>query len=160
MPTSPERDHPVLVAPPPLIFVIGYALGLGIQAFVPIHLANALDVAGVRIAGVLFVLAGVFLAGSAIATFRRAGTSPVPHRPTTTVVGTGPYRLSRNPIYVGFTLIYVGASLLANAVWPLVLLPIVLAVMHFGVVRREEAYLERKFGDEYRAYRDRTRRWL
>jgi len=75
-------------------------------------------------------------------------------------VVTGPFRLSRNPLYLALTLMYVGLALLANALWVLVLLMPLLFMVHFGVVRREERYLERKFGDAYRAYRSRVRRYL
>ncbi|MFI5210728.1 MAG: methyltransferase family protein, partial [Gemmatimonadales bacterium] len=69
-------------------------------------------------------------------------------------------RFSRNPMYVGMTLLYLGIALWANSLWPLLLLPAVLVVMRRGVIAREEAYLERRFGDEYRSYRARVRRWL
>jgi protein-S-isoprenylcysteine O-methyltransferase Ste14 len=75
-------------------------------------------------------------------------------------VATGPFRFSRNPLYVALTLIYVGLALLTNALWVLVLIVPVLLLMHYGVVRREERYLEAKFGDAYRAYRSSVRRYL
>jgi protein-S-isoprenylcysteine O-methyltransferase Ste14 len=96
----------------------------------------------------------------AIIAFRRAGTRPEPWKPVTAFVTSGPYRFTRNPMYVGFTLIYLGVAAMVNTAWPLWFLPAIFLTMHFGVVRREEAYLERRFGDDYRAYRDRVRRWL
>jgi len=104
--------------------------------------------------------AGVALAASAIALFRRASTSPVPNQPTTALVAQGPYRFTRNPMYVGLAALYAGVALLANSWWPLVVLPVVLMVIRWRVIAREEAYLERKFGDAYRAYTTRVRRWL
>ena len=107
----------------------------------------------------LFFVLG--LAGfAAVIAFRRAGTSPNPYRPSSQLVTTGIYRISRNPMYVGFTLWYLAAACWLNNVWLFVLLPIVLLVMLYGVILREERYLERQFGDEYRAYRKRVRRWL
>jgi protein-S-isoprenylcysteine O-methyltransferase Ste14 len=96
----------------------------------------------------------------AVLAFRRAGTHPQPWRPATALVVTGPYRFSRNPMYVGATLFYIGISFWVNSLWPLLLLPVVLVIMSRGVIAREEAYLERLFGDEYRSYRSRVRRWL
>jgi protein-S-isoprenylcysteine O-methyltransferase Ste14 len=80
--------------------------------------------------------------------------------PTTALVAAGPFRFSRNPLYVALTLVYVALALLTNALWVLVLIVPVLFVTHYGVVRREERYLEAKFGDAYRAYRSRVRRYL
>src|SRR3989442_1330089 len=98
--------------------------------------------------------------GSAVVTFRHAGTTPNPFKPTTAFVTHGPYRFTRNPMYVGWVFVYVGAGLLARALWPLVLLPVVILLMRRRVIALEEAYLERRFKDEYRAYRARVRRWL
>jgi protein-S-isoprenylcysteine O-methyltransferase Ste14 len=108
---------------------------------------------------VLIVL-GLSLSISVVLVFSRAGTPVPPYRPTTRFVGTGPYRYTRNPDYIGQTLTYVGIALAVNSWWPLVPLPLVLLAVHFGVVRREERYLEKRFGQEYRDYMARTRRWL
>ncbi len=91
---------------------------------------------------------------------RRAGTNIETHRPTETIVTDGPYRYSRNPLYIGLMSLYSGAAVMGDSLWVLGLLAPLLVVMHFGVILREEAYLERKFGDVYRAYRARVRRWL
>jgi protein-S-isoprenylcysteine O-methyltransferase Ste14 len=96
----------------------------------------------------------------AILAFRRAGTSPNPWRPTTAMVTGGPYRLSRNPMYLGFTLLYLGAACWANSLWLLLFLPVILALMQQLVILREERYLERRFGAEYVGYRNRVRRWI
>jgi protein-S-isoprenylcysteine O-methyltransferase Ste14 len=153
---EPRRDLPGIVAPPPLLYAAGLAVGLLVQHRNPQPL---LPPAAGRLLGVAAILLGLG-AFAAIAAFRRAGTSPNPYRPAGRLVTAGPYRLSRNPMYLGFTLWYVGISCWANSLWSLLLLPLVLLVMHQGVIAREEAYLERRFGDEYRQYRARVRRWL
>ena len=109
--------------------------------------------------GALVVL-GLGITGWGRTLMARAGTNVNPFQPTTALVTTGPFRFSRNPLYVGLTLAYLGGALLTNSVWVLALLVPVLLVMHYGVVRREERYLEAKFGDAYRAYRGRVRRYL
>ncbi len=91
---------------------------------------------------------------------KRAQTNVDPRKPTTAIVAEGPYRYTRNPLYVGMTLIYAGISALANALPPVLLLPAVFAVMRRGVIEREERYLERKFGDEYLRYKGQVRRWI
>ena len=78
----------------------------------------------------------------------------------TRIVTTGPYRWSRNPQYLAFVAMYLGASILANTIWPLVLLPVVIAALHWLVIQREEPYMHRTFRDEYRAYCRRVHRWL
>jgi protein-S-isoprenylcysteine O-methyltransferase Ste14 len=150
------RDVPGIVAPPPLLYLGAFLLGLGAEwlrplPIVPPRLAHV-------IGGGLLVLGVIGFAG--IWAFRRAGTTPNPYRPTTALVVAGPYRLTRNPMYLGFTLMYLGVTFWVNTLWPLLLLPIVLIVMQRGVIAREEAYLERRFGDEYRRYKARVRRWL
>lgn len=90
----------------------------------------------------------------------RAGTNVNPAKPATALVTTGPFRLSRNPLYVSLTLLYVGIALLFNAVMPWLLLPGVLWVVQYGVIKREEAYLEGRFGQAYLDYAAKVRRWL
>ena len=89
-----------------------------------------------------------------------AGTNIDPTLPTTAMVVSGPFQFSRNPLYVALTLVYLGLTLLANTGWGLVMLVPLLIVMHRGVVLREERYLEHKFGESYRGYRSRVRRYL
>lgn len=96
----------------------------------------------------------------AFVTLRRAGTSASPYRPSAALTTTGPFRFSRNPIYLAMTGLYLGVSLLVNSVWPLLLLAPLLLVMHRGVILREERYLSAKFGEVYAAYKSGVRRWL
>ena len=155
MPNDPP-DIPHVIAPPPLIYALPLFAGLLLHHFLP---QPVLPPRWAHILGPVGV--GLGLIGlPAVLAFRQAGTHPQPWRPTTALVVTGPYRLSRNPMYVGFTLLYLGISLWVNALWPLVLLPFVLVLMSRGVVAREERYLERRFGDAYRSYCARVRRWL
>ncbi len=145
--------------PPPFIaagvFVVAYA----VHRFAPLPLA-ADPGAAHRIVGWGLVAAAVLLSASAVFLFRRAGTTPNPTRPTTALVVHGPYRLTRNPMYVGFALLYIGATLLVNSAWPFVFFPVMITLLHRLVIVREEAYLETKFGDEYRSYKARVRRWI
>ena len=90
----------------------------------------------------------------------RAGVDPDPYEPTTAIVATGPYALSRNPIYVSFNVVYVGLAFVVNTVWPIIFLPVGIALLYYGVIARDERYLEREFGDGYRHYKARVRRWI
>jgi len=102
----------------------------------------------------------VLLAASAVVLFRRAGTTPNPTRPTTALVLHGPYRFTRNPMYVSLVLLYVAVTLFVNSWWPVVLLPLVLVATDRLVIAPEERYLAAAFTAEYGAYRSRVRRWL
>jgi protein-S-isoprenylcysteine O-methyltransferase Ste14 len=110
--------------------------------------------------GVPLVVIAVALFAYSVSTFRAAGT-PVPARkPTTIIVRTGPYRFSRNPIYLAFSLVQLGIAIWANSVWLLATLGGAVVLIHCVVIPREEQYLERKFGAQYLAYKASVRRWL
>jgi len=133
-------------------------VGLTLQWVVSLPFMPASVPAG-WIGGIVFVLALALFAW-AIATMTRAGSNVPTNLPTTTIVETGPYRFTRNPIYLGMFLGLVGLAIAFDNLWLLAMLvPFTLAI-RYGVVAREEAYLERKFGDAYRQYRARVRRWL
>jgi protein-S-isoprenylcysteine O-methyltransferase Ste14 len=152
-----ERDIAGVVAPPPLIFGLGLALGLLLHRRRPQRFPPGLPH---RTIGLTLIGAGLSLAVAAWDAMRRAGTSPDPTRPVRALVQSGPFRYSRNPMYLSLTLLYSGIALLLNAVTPLLILPAVLQVIRRGVIEREERYLDRRFGDEYRRYAARVRRWL
>jgi protein-S-isoprenylcysteine O-methyltransferase Ste14 len=150
-------DVPDVLVPPPLLFGGTLALGLLLHWIYPV---NPLSVLPARVIGTLILIASVWLALSAKIAMSRAGTNIRPDRPTTAIVTDGPFRFTRNPLYVAATGIYVSITLLIDALWPLVLLVPLLVVLAKGVIAREERYLEGKFGDTYRNYKSRVRRWL
>lgn len=145
-----------VVAPPPLIYATPLLAGLLLQYFRPFAIVPP---PWARVLGPVLTVLG-FIGLPAVLAFRRAGTHPSPWRPVTALVTTGPYRFTRNPMYLGFTLLYLGISVWVNTVWPLLPLPLILLTMQYGVVAREEGYMERRFGEDYRQYRTRVRRWL
>jgi protein-S-isoprenylcysteine O-methyltransferase Ste14 len=152
-----KTDNPGVIAPPPLIYAGALAAGMVANRrlrlrFLPRRLALTI--------GPALVACGIAAGLLAFREMRGAGTNVDPYEPATALVTEGPYRFTRNPIYVGFTLVYVGISALANALTPIMLLPAVFAVMRRGVIEREERYLERVFGEEYLQYKGRVRRWI
>jgi protein-S-isoprenylcysteine O-methyltransferase Ste14 len=147
-----------VTVPPPLLYAVPWFAGWLVHLVVPQPLPLPLGITqGI---GWVLLVAGVGLIVSAIVLFREAGTSPVPTRPTTALVTNGPFRYTRNPMYVAFAALYLGVTFLADALWPLVLFPVVLVAVQRLVIGKEERYLETKFGPAYRAYRARVRRWL
>jgi protein-S-isoprenylcysteine O-methyltransferase Ste14 len=142
---------------PPFVYVGAIAAGLAIHAVRPARIVP--PAFGTPI-GVALSLAAVALFLSAVRRFRRAGT-PVPgNRPATTIVRTGPYRFSRNPIYLAFSLLQLGLAFWVNSVGLLIMLIPAHALMSFVVVPREERYLEAKFPSAYVPYKASVRRWL
>ena len=142
---------------PPLIYAALLGAGLLTQRWRPVRILSPGLAAPIGIAALALGLAVTLWA---VMSFRRARTSPLLTRPTMALVTSGPYRFSRNPIYLGYTLMYLGAAFWAGSAWPVILLPFGLWVMYRAVITREEAYLESRFGEDYRAYRRRVRRWL
>ena len=152
-----QRDTAGVIAPPPLL-LLGFLLtGLALDwlrpaAFLPSAVQYAL--------GATLIAAAGALALSAFVRFFRART-PIPTRqPTTALVVAGPYRFSRNPIYVGMILLLLGIGIMVDSLWIVALAVPFALVLRFGVIAREERYLEAKFGDSYRTYRAGVRRWI
>ena len=146
------------VPPPPLLYLAALVIGWLLQWVFPISVLPPGPAP--LAAGVVVLALGIVLLFGAVSIMRRAGTSPNPTQPTTAIVTTGPFRYTRNPIYLGFTLICVGIAIAANNLWVLPPLLVVLVIMTRMVIPGEERYLEQKFGSAYTDYVARVRRWL
>ena len=151
------NDTAGVIAPPPLIYLGGLLVGFALEALLP---GGSLPDAVRWIGGGLALVAGLALQTFFITAFSRVGTAVEPWKPTTAIVTTGPYRLTRNPMYVGMASLYVGLAFAFGLIWAFALLPVVLIVIDRLVIAREEPYLERLFGEEYLAYKRRVRRWI
>ncbi len=158
-----QRDalvNPVMRVPVPWVFILVYLAGVGVQHFLPIVIRSP-DLAWIiRIAGFVFVGVGIAVAFSAVGIFRKTKTTTVPHETPSTLVISGPYRFTRNPMYVGLTLIYLGVAGTRNEIWPVIMLPLLLAYINFLVIPVEEKNLHSVFGVEYQKYSERVGRWL
>jgi len=151
-------DGPGVRIPPPLLYLAVLALGILLGLAYPVHF---LPTAVAWTIGALILAAGVALGPLwGIRTMLSANTTVRPDRPATTLVTDGPFRYSRNPLYLSLTLMYAGIGIIANSLWALILLPAVVLFMSLFVIRREEAHLQRAFGEEYERYRANVRRWL
>jgi protein-S-isoprenylcysteine O-methyltransferase Ste14 len=145
--------------PVPWVFVLTYLMGVGMEYVLPLHVA-ALSVPGVRVGGGMVFVVGAVIAGWGLLTFKRARTTTVPGRASCRLVTWGPYRWSRNPMYVGLCLAYVGEAGILGQIWPLVFLPLTVAYLNWVVVPVEEAKLSEVFAGDYDRYRARVRRWI
>jgi protein-S-isoprenylcysteine O-methyltransferase Ste14 len=146
-----------IAVPPPLLF--GGALIVGLAAG-RLGGDESRRAAFARTLGLASVAAGITIGALTIRALKRAGTNLDPYKPTSALVTDGVFALSRNPAYVGATSIYIGVAMYARSLPAYTLLPIVLALLDRLVVAREEAYLERCFGDAYRSYRAAVPRWF
>src|SRR5688500_18817782 len=154
-----NRDHAGVFIPPPLLFGIPLAVAAMVHSRGPWPIADGTSLT--LTLGSFMIATGIAIGLTSIYSFRKAKTTVLPAgRPTTAIVENGPYRFTRNPMYVAMACAYVGLAVLLNNVWALVLLPIVLVVVDRAVIRREERYLTAKFGQPYREYCARVRRWL
>ncbi len=151
------EDNPGVVIRPPLLFLGTLASGIALELVLPLPVIPA---ALERALGIPIALLGIALLAWAVVEFGQRGTNVPTNLPALRIVRSGPYRFTRNPIYTGFTGFQLGVALWMNGGWLLVTLALALLVLRFGVIAREERYLESKFGDEYRSYKAGVRRWI
>jgi protein-S-isoprenylcysteine O-methyltransferase Ste14 len=159
--SDPAKSAPAVanlgVFRPPLIYLASILAGLAVNAIRPLPLPSGIPA---RLLGIALVVAALLLFGYSAKLFRAAGT-PVPARkPTTAIVKTGPYRFTRNPIYLAFSLLHLGIAVWVGSWWVIATLAVAVGIIHGVVIPREERYLEAKFGAEYRAYKAAVRRWF
>lgn len=156
-----QKDHTNVVIFPPLIPITSFLVGIGLDRVAP--LTSSLSETArsdLRTVGATVFCIGIAGFLWMVATMKRARTPIHNAKTPTALVETGPFRLSRNPMYVFGTVWYVGLALFLVELWPVLLVPVLLTVLHYTVVIREEAYLSRKFGAAYERYRSRVPRWL
>src|SRR5262245_43179374 len=146
------------VVRPPVAWILALVVGVAADRFYPLRFVPA-SVPGAWVGGAIFAIAFA-LAIWAIVTIRKAGTRVETYKPTTAIVIDGTYSFTRNPIYLGMVLCMIGVAVAFDSLWILATLVVFYLVIRYGVIVREEAYLERKFGDVYLGYKSRVRRWL
>ena len=152
-----STDNPGVVLRPPLIYAAALVVVFVCRWLWPMPI---FDRAVVLWPGIAMAAVAVGIGIWGRRTLAAAGTNINPARPTTAIVTSGPYRFSRNPLYLGLTLLYLGFTLVADTWWGVVVLVPLLIIMHRGVVLREERYLDAKFGETYRQYCSRVRRYF
>jgi len=154
------RIHPFMNVPVPWVFVLTFLVGLGLHYLTPLTIQSAGIIFISRITGMVLTVGGALIAFSSLGIFRAARTTTVPFETPSKLITSGPYRFSRNPMYVGLTLIYLGVAGIQVQIWPVLLLPLLAIYIHRVVIPVEEARLRGVFGDAYEQYCARTRRWV
>jgi protein-S-isoprenylcysteine O-methyltransferase Ste14 len=150
----------IMRIPVPWVFILLYLAGLAVQRVLPIAIHSSGLAWIIRMAGFVFIGIGIAFAFSALGIFRKTKTTTVPHETPSTLVTSGPYRFTRNPMYVGLTLEYLGVAGARLEIWPAIVLPLLLAYINFVVIPVEERNLRGVFGDAYQEYGARVARWL
>lgn len=158
-PPPGTRKTAGVIAPPPLLPAAVIVLAEGLRWLLPLPMGAAAGGWRLVVAGALLASA-LAIAAAAVLELRRARTPVEPWKPTRSIVTTGPYAFSRNPIYVAFLGVQLAYAWGRSNAWGLLLLPASIALLHWGVIAREERYLVAKFGEAYLGYRQRVRRWL
>jgi protein-S-isoprenylcysteine O-methyltransferase Ste14 len=146
--------------PVPWVFILVYLAGAALQRVRPIAIRAPELTSTLRVAGFAFVVVGVAVAFSAVGIFKKSNTTTVPFETPSKLVVSGPFRFTRNPMYVGLTLTYLGVAGTRSEVWPVIMLPLLLAYVNFLVIPVEERNLQGVFGEAYQQYGSKVRRWL
>src|SRR5512143_2771004 len=161
MPQVPLGGNPLRLlmrVPVPWVFVLGYLAGVALEVALP--RARVALPASTPVVGALLFCLGAAFAGWAWLLFRRAGTTRVPGEASTSLVTRGPYRVGRNPMYVGLAVAYLGEAGMLRQVWPIAVLPLVMAYLNWIVIPIEETRLNEVFGSVYEEYCRSVRRWV
>jgi protein-S-isoprenylcysteine O-methyltransferase Ste14 len=160
-PKSDVSDRAAVRTIPPALPLLTIIAGIVLQNIWPIHVAVGIDPTLRYMIGACISLLSLLLLGLwSVALMRTSGQSVLPRTPTTSILESGPYRFSRNPMYLGMIVLCVGFSIMLSNVWILLLTPVCGWLLYALAIRPEEAYLERKFGDAYVGYKIRVRRWI
>jgi protein-S-isoprenylcysteine O-methyltransferase Ste14 len=152
-----NADAPDVKIIPPLVYLAGIVIGLLASIWMPTTVVNyslAWTVGGILVA------CGVVLTGSAALKFKDVGTTVRPDRAASTLVIAGPYKITRNPMYLGLAFVYLGIAIAGQSIWALILLAVVLIIVQRGAIEPEEAFLEKRFGADYLSYKEKVRRWI
>lgn len=155
-----NADNANVIAPPPLMAAVAVVAGVLLDRLAPAYMLTVMVSIGARIAvGLVLMAAGGALGFAAVRAFRTAGMAVRPWKPSSMLVTTDVFEWVRNPMYVGLILLLAGFAVIIASDWTLVMTIAFALALHFGVIKREERYLEAKFGDAYRVYRKRVRRY-
>jgi len=156
---SPKQDSPGVYIPPPLLYVLVFIAAVFIQRklYIDDSLFHSTFIKGI---GILFLVVAFFFLASSLTRFFKTKNTVVLIKPASSLQTSGIYGISRNPMYVGLGFIYLGITCFIGNWWNIILLPLLIGIIQGYVIRNEEKYLERAFGDSFREYKKRVRRWL
>ena len=152
-----DKDNAGVIAPPPAIYLIAILIGVMIDYFFPFSFMPENFQLPL---GLLIILLAAILMALGIREFKKAETNVSPNKPVTAVITSGPFRYTRNPLYVSLSFVLIGIGIWLDNIWIITMLVPVLILIHYGVVKREEQYLTKKFEEKYLIYRGSVPRWF
>ena len=152
-----SSDAPRVKIIPPLVYLAGLVIGFLANIWIPIKVVPSLVA---WTSGGILIFCGAVVTGSAVLKFKDGGTTVRPDRAASTLVIAGPYKITRNPMYLGLAFVYAGIAIAGQSVWALILLAVVLIIVQRGAIEPEEAFLEKRFGADYLSYKEKVRRWI
>lgn len=150
----------LLQVPVPWVYVLTYLFGLVFHLFYPLHFVSPEKTTSVITTGISLFVAGAIIASWSLFIFKRAKTTTTPGESSKQLILKGPYRFSRNPMYVSLLLAYLGEAAFLNQIWPVIVLPLLLAYVNSVVIPLEESVLAKDFGEQYAVYCKAVRRWI
>lgn len=154
-----KKDNPGVYIPPPLFYVVIFLAALFIQRKFTIN-PILFRKQSIKILGIIFIVIALFFLIRSLRQFFKSKNTLVTVRPASSLQTNGIYNITRNPMYLGLAIVYLGLSCLIGNWWNIILFPCLLLLVQQYIIKNEEKYLERRFGKEYAAYRDKVRRWL
>jgi protein-S-isoprenylcysteine O-methyltransferase Ste14 len=154
-----KKDHPGVFIPPPLIYLLIFFIAYFLQKIIPIN-HSFFNHDGVKTAGILFFIAGVFFIMQGVWKFIQTGNTLITVKPASSLQQTGIYKFTRNPMYFGFIFLYLAFTCFFGNWWHIILLPGLIIIMQEYVIKKEEKYLEREFNQTYVDYKKKVRRWI
>lgn len=154
-----KKDHPGVYIPPPLFYIATFLVAVLIQKLVPLN-KDFFYTATSKIIGLIIILIGLFFNLPALRQFFKTKNTLVTIKPANSLQTAGIYSVSRNPMYISLLLFYTGLSFIIGNLWHLILLPVLFLIVQEYIIKREEKYLERRFGQQYYDYKTKVRRWL
>ncbi|MEO5648729.1 MAG: isoprenylcysteine carboxylmethyltransferase family protein [Ginsengibacter sp.] len=154
-----KEDNPGIYIPPPVIFAAIFIVAFYIQKIIPVT-DTLFQKNGVKIAAVIFLLIALYFLARGVLKFIKSGNTLITMHPASSLQDSGIYRFTRNPMYVGLICLYVALACSIGNWWHIIFLPVLIVIMQEYVIKREEKYLEREFGQQYLDYKKKVRRWL
>ena len=154
-----QKDNPGIHLPPPFIYAIVFFIAMLVQNYIPIS-SSYLETKAVQIAARVFIFISPFISLTAIIQFIRTKTTVMPFKPASSLQTTGVYSFTRNPMYLGLLSLYIGLSLMFINWWDIIFIPVIIILINTLVIKNEEKYLERTFGQTYLDYKKKVGRWL
>ena len=154
-----KKDSPGVYIPPPLFYVLIFLVAIFAQKKIPID-DSLFHLQITKIIGILFLVISLFFSVTSLMKFFQSKNTLIPIKPATSLQTNGIYSISRNPMYVGLAIVYLGITCFIGNWWNVILFPLLLLVVQEYIIKKEEKYLERAFGEKYLDYKSRVRRWL